>query len=191
MTMRTAASTAANEQGLTLFELLVAVLLLGIISTMIYSVLDVSLRFAGKGEAKVQELDREQGFLELFGRQVDSAWYDMRQRRLRIAQQQDVLQLYTRFPLLHREAGLVLAIYRYDDATRTLYYAEKRDFYNAEYAPPFAPPIGEMVVLARFTRPLRLAYDPATTLVTVELGEARYEFLPRCHPSEATPEAIL
>ena len=177
-----------RQAGFTLFELLVAVLLLAMVSTMILSVLRVSITFADKGEDKLQQLAREQGLLELIGRQVNDAWYDAQRRQLRAGGERDMLQIFTRFPLLYREAGLVLAIYRYDESSKTLYYTEKRDFYNADYADDFAPAFSDMAVLAKLNAPLGLAYDPDTDVFTVSLGESRYEFLPRCRSYEKSTE---
>lgn len=191
MPATTRAMTLPNAQGVTLFELLVAVLLLGLVSTMIYSMFDVSIRISAKGEARIEELAREQGLLELLGRQVNDAWYDVKQRRIRAAKQGELFQLYTRFPLLHRDAGVVLAIYRYDEATRTLYYTEKRDFYNADYTPEFVPDQAEMRVLARFTRPLTLTYEAGSDLVSVAFGDDHYQFLPRCHATEVAVEGVI
>ena len=176
--------------GFTLLELLVAVLLLAMISTMIYSALRESINFSARGEARLQELARRQGLLELLGRQVREAWFDARQRRIQVTQEHDMLQIYTRFSLLHRDAGLVLAIYRYDQATATIYYLEKLDFYNAGYRADFVPPLAEMQVLARLSTPFAFAYDPRTDLVTVSLGQASYEFLPRCHPVAGKAEGL-
>lgn len=184
-------TTRHRQQGVTLFELLIAVLLLGIISTMIYSMLHVSISFADRGERKVQELAHEHGLLELINRQVNDAWYDARRRRIRIAQQHDMLQIYTRFPLLFPEAGLVLAIYRYDEENGALYYTEKRDFYNAEYTPLHAPELNEMRELARFNTSLELAYDAGTDLVAVRLGGAEYIFQPRAHQKEISVEGVF
>jgi len=180
-----------NRQGITLFELLVAVLLLGLVSTMIYSMFDVSLRFSSKGEKRLEELAREQGLLELIGHQVNDAWHDVKARRIRATKKGDTLQLYTRFPLLYRDAGLVLAIYRYDEADHALYYTEKRDFYHADYTPDFVPDLADMRLLARFNQPLTLAYATGSDVVTVGFGDDHYQFVPRCHLEEVAVEGLI
>ena len=180
-----------NRQGITLFELLVAVLLLGLVSTMIYSMFDVSIRFSSKGEKRLEEMAREQGLLELIGHQVNDAWHDVKMRRIRAVKKGDTFQLYTRFPLLHRDAGLVLAIYRYDEEDHALYYTEKRDFYNADYTPDFVPDLDEMRLLGRFTRPLTLAYATGSDTVTVGFGDDHYQFVPRCHLEEVAVEGLI
>lgn len=90
------------RQGITLFELLIAVVLLGMVSTMIYSVLNVGIAFSAKGGSRLESLAREKNLLGLLRRQVNGAWYDLRFGRAEISGGDGVLRIVTRQPLLHR-----------------------------------------------------------------------------------------
>lgn len=172
-----------NQQGVSLFELLVAVLLLGMISAMIYSVLNVGISIAAKGEKKILAMEQEQGFLELLHRQVKAAWYDGKQRKLMIRGSEELLQVFTRQPLLYnRTSGLVLAIYRVNPADNAVYYAEKRDYYNLDYTEEYAPDFDEMLLLYQPVSELAWSFDPEQGSVSVTSGDKQYRFLPRCLP---------
>lgn len=170
----------ASQAGVTLFELLVAVLLLALVSTMIYSVLNVGISFAAKGEKKIFAMSQEQGFFELLDRQITSAWYDPRQRKIRISADETTLKIFTHQPLLYRNVGLVLAIYRYDPAENTVYYTEKRDYYNIDYTDDYVPALENMYFLLRTKSPLAWSYDEEAESVTVNYGDKQYELIPKC-----------
>lgn len=172
-----------TQSGVTLFELLVAVLLLGMVSTMIYSVLNVGIGFAKKGEQHILAIEQEQGILALFHRQINSAWYDAKQRKIMISADDDMLRIFTHQPFIYKKAaGLVLAIYRYDAAEQAVYYTEKRDFYNVDYTEDYTPDFADMKFLVKAAKPLSWAYDPDTGGVTVTYGEKHYDFFPKCMP---------
>lgn len=172
-----------NQQGVSLFELLVAVLLLGMISAMIYSVLNVGISIAAKGEKKILAIQQEQGFLEVLHRQVKGAWYDSKQRKIMIRGSEDLLHIFTRQPLLYnRTSGLILAIYRVNPADNAVYYAEKRDYYNQDYTEGYAPDFDEMLRLYQPVSELAWSYDPGTASLTVTSGEKQYQLFPRCLP---------
>jgi prepilin-type N-terminal cleavage/methylation domain-containing protein len=170
----------AHCRGFTLLELLVAVLLLAVVSTMIASVLSAGINFAEKGERRILALEREHGFLKLLHGQVRAAHFDERQRKVLISAGEDILRVVTREPLLYRGAGPVLAIYRYHEDEGSLYYTEKRDYYNIDYGEEYVPDFEEMRYLLRTDGPPGLAYDEEAGAVSVRFAGREYEFFPRC-----------
>lgn len=176
-------SGVKSQQGVSLFELLVAVLILGMISSMIYSVLNVGISITAKGEKKILTMEQEQGFLELLHRQVKGAIYDLKLRTIMIYDEDEALRIFTRQPLLHnRTSGLVLAVYRINPDDGGVYYTEKRDYYNLDYGENYAPDFEEMLLLYRAVTPISWEYDPEIGGLTVISGEKEYEFFPRCLP---------
>ena len=169
-----------SQTGVTLFELMVAVLLLGMVSTMIYSLLNVGITFAEKGEAQILAMEQEHGLLDLLHRQINSAWYDTRLKKIRIVAEDDTLKIFTRQPLLYRTAGLVLAIYRYDPAEQTLYYTEKRDYYNIDYTDEYVPDFDDMYFLLSPNKEVAWSQDEEAGSVSIEYGDKQYEFIPKC-----------
>lgn len=165
--------------GVTLFELLVAVLLLSIASGMIYSILHTGIRFAEKGDKKIQEMTRQHGLLELMHKQIKCAWYDRTQNKIMISADNDILRVVTRRPLLYRSVSLVLAVYRYNEDEQAMYYLEKRDFYNQDYDDQYVPDFEEMELLAPDSVIISMSYDDEAGFVTVEAGEKSYEFVAR------------
>lgn len=179
--------TIFSQSGVTLFELMVAVLLLGMISTMIYSVLNVGITFADKGEKQILALEKEQGFLSLLHRQINSAWYNTKQKKIIIHADDDMLQIITHQPFLYRSAGLVLAIYRYDASEQVVYYTEKRDFYNVDYNEDYTPDFEEMEFLLRTDTPVSWSYDSDEVVevdgaagVSVTYENKEFYFVPKC-----------
>lgn len=171
---------ACRCRGFTLFELLVAILLLAVISVMIASVLGTGIKFSAKGERHILTLERENGFLKLLHSQVRMACFDDRQRKVMISVKEGLLKVVTRFPLLYRGGGPVLAIYRYDPGNGDLYYTEKRDYYNIDYGEDYIPDFDEMHFLLHTGAPPDLAYDELTKKVTLHFAGKEYEFYPRC-----------
>ena len=169
-----------SREGVTLFELLVAMVLLVMVSSMLYSVLDVGIKFSDKGENKLDALELERSLLDLLHRQVHGARYDTRQKKLMITGDGETLKVVTSAPLIERDAGLVLAIYRYDRNDRSLYYTEKVDFYNPDYDNNYEPSLNEMTVLARDVDELEVDYDKTEGLVKVSYLGLEHEFVPRC-----------
>ncbi len=176
------ATVASGCGGVTLFELLVAVLMLGLISSMIYSVLNVGIKFSEKGERKIFALDREKGFLDLLQRQIQSVWYDRTKKEIVLYADGDMLRLVTRSPLILRNNGVALAVYRINEEESTVYYMEKKDFYNAEYhEEDFMPSYEDMQALVKTPGKVSISYDSEEgRVVVVEYGDKVYEFFPRC-----------
>ena len=176
-----------SQRGITLFELLIAVVLLGMVSTMIYSVLNVGITFSARGGKHLETLSREKNLLSLLRRQVNGAWYDLRFGRVEISGGDGVLRIVTRQPLLHRDAGSVLAVYRVNAAEQALYYLEKKDYFNTDYGEKYLPDFSEMVKMYGGERPVALAFEPAQSRVTVTLGGEAFAFSPKCLPPGVTP----
>ncbi|MBU0485216.1 MAG: prepilin-type N-terminal cleavage/methylation domain-containing protein [Proteobacteria bacterium] len=168
-----------SQKGVTLFELLVAMLLLAVISTMIYSILNVSINFSQKGEKRIMTMERSRSLLDLMHRQIHSAWFDQLQKKTAISYSQNTLKLVTRQPLIYRDLGLALVIYHFEPSTGTLYYAEKKDFYNNDYDEEYVPDPAEMTVLLSGTD-LTIDYDDKEETVTINYLGQEYAFSPRC-----------
>lgn len=173
-------SLAYSQSGFTLFELLVAMLLLAMVSVMIYSVLNVGIRFSDQGNRHILAMERKYGFLSLLQRQIRSAFYDRKKRQLLISADADIFRVVTRNPYLYEYAGVVLAIYRYDATERAIYYTEKRDYYNIDYDDEYEPGFDEMILLATDEDGFEVSYDeevgPEVTFVY--RGES-YSLVPR------------
>lgn len=170
----------AGQRGLTLLELLVAMILMVMVSTMLYSVLNTGIGFARKGEDKLWRIERDLSLLELLHRQVHGAWYDKLLKKVRITAEGDYLQLVTTAPLLNRDAGVVLAIYYYDPAEGTLFYTEKRDFYNPDYEEDYHPERAEMEVLMKDVGGISWAFDNTRGILQVAFGGKEYSLVVRC-----------
>ncbi len=170
----------ATQKGFSLFEVIIAVLLLAIISSMMYSILNVSLRFAEKGEKHILLLARKQGLIGLLQRQIKNSWYDEQKKKVDIIADDTTLRITTREPLLYPEAGIVVAFYRYDLGSEKLYYLEKRDFYNIDYNENYIPELDEMQILVEQCPPLSFAYGANESSVTVYYRDKEYTFSPWC-----------
>jgi len=169
-----------TNKGFTLFEVLVAVLLLAIISSMIYSVLNAGIRFSEQGERKIVSLERKLGLLNLLQRQVQGGWYDEKQNKVVISADENLLRIVTTSPLLYPDAGVVMAFYRIEAGTEALYYQEKRDFYNIDYNEDYEPDFEEMQLLLAEPGPLQFEYDEENKTVRVTYLGSEYEFSPWC-----------
>ena len=119
-----------NNRGLTLLEVMVAMLLLTIASGMIYSMLDRSIFFANKGEGKSREIEEHYALVSLMQRQVQSGWFSPTTKKVLISGEKDLLRLATAIPFQARPGQVVMAFYRYNPEENTLYYLEKKDFFN-------------------------------------------------------------
>lgn len=181
VTVRNSArSCLTTERGVTLFELLVAVLLLALVSTMIYSVLHVSISFSEKGSKQILAMEKEQSLLALISKQVRSAWFDPKKRQAVISAKDGVLKIVTGNPLINKEIGLALVIYRFNTGDQTLYYTEKVDYYNIDYNDDYLPDFIDMIPLLATGVPVALEYDEETAGVHLSYGDREYEFFPRC-----------
>ncbi|MFZ5774070.1 MAG: PulJ/GspJ family protein [Thermodesulfobacteriota bacterium] len=177
-----------GERGVTLLELLVAMVLLAMVSAMLYSVLRVGIGFSATGTRHLERLAREQNLLNLMRRQVASVWFDPRRGAAGISSAPGVLRLVTRQPLLHRDAGVVLAVYRVDPEGPALYYQEKKDFYNVAYGREYIPDFQEMERLyAPGGQRLELEYRPEQGGVVLTVGEASYTFFPKALLPASSP----
>ncbi len=175
----------ASSRGLTLFELLVAIVLLGIISTMIYSALNVGIRFSEKGSKKIVAMSREHGLFSLLYRQIRSARFDARKREPQIFFEDDTLKIQTRVPIIYRASGLVFAMYRFNPGDNVLYYTEMIDFYNPDYDEDFVPDFEDMIALAEVGEGFSLFYDPETIVLQVGFDDTIYEFTPKIYEETA------
>jgi len=179
--------TLRGQRGITLFELLIAVVLLGMVSTMIYSVLNVGINFSARGGKHLETLSREKNLLSLLRRQVNGAWYDLRFGKVLISGGDGVLRIVTRQPLLHRTAGTVLAVYRVNESEQSLYYLEKVDYFNTDYNEKYLPEFSEMEKMFGSEKPVLLGYEPEKSRVVVTLGGEAFAFFPKCLPPGVTP----
>lgn len=159
-------------------------LLVTMVSVMIYSILNVGIQFSSKGDAKILAIERQYGFLNLLKRQVSSALLkdvDKRDEKLLIYADDTLFRIVTRNPFIYRSAGVVLAIYRYDSGSQTIYYTEKRDYYNTDYDEEYVPDFDEMIELARNEESFSISYDEALgPEVILEFRGEEYVFLPKC-----------
>ncbi|MFZ5765954.1 MAG: PulJ/GspJ family protein [Thermodesulfobacteriota bacterium] len=171
---------SARQGGFTLFEVMVAVLLLAMVSTMIYSILNVSITFSEKGEKRILALERKLGLLGLLERQVKCAVYDDRRKEVAMSADDTIFRLTTRAPLLYARAETVLAVYRFDPNSNVLYYLEKRDFYNADYEGDYIPDFEEMTVLIPDSPPLSFSYEEGESAVLIIVDGEEHVFTPWC-----------
>jgi len=169
-----------GQGGVTLLELLVAMLILVMVSAMLYSVLNVGIGFSRKGEARTIAAARERAFLGLLHRQVQGAWFDRKERKPVLDASGYRLKLVTSAPLLNRDLGVVLAVYRYDPKEDVLYYAEKKDYYNADFRENYEPDRKDMLVLMREVGGLSLEYQADSGTVMVRCRGREYGLPVRC-----------
>jgi prepilin-type N-terminal cleavage/methylation domain-containing protein len=175
---------AGAQRGVTLVELMVAMLLLVMVTAMLYSVLNVGIKFSQKGEDRLAVIGLERSFLDLLHRQVHGVWYDQRQKKLLIDAKSNLLKMVTTSPLVERDAGLVLAVYLYDSAEGVLYYTEKLDFFNVDYDEGYSPAPAEMIVLLRDIDEIDWQYDETDGVLAVSYLGRDYEMLPRSWQAE-------
>ncbi len=175
-----------GEPGVTLLELLVAMLILVMVSVMLYSMLNVSIGFSRKGEARALQAGREHAFLELLHRQVQGAWYDQKQKKVLIGEANNQLTLVTSAPLLNRDQGVVMAVYLYDQEADVLYYTEKKDFYNADYRENYRANQRDMRVLMKGVGGLALDYKADEGLLKVTCRGRQHSMTVRSWLPEVT-----
>jgi hypothetical protein len=154
---------------------------MAMVAVMIYSVLNVGIKFADQGGRKILAMERKYGFLILVQRQIGSAVYDPIKKRIMMSAADEIFKVVTRNPLVYPEAGVVLAIYRYNAGERAIYYTEKRDYYNIDYTDEYVPDFAEMTVLAQDEEPFSVQYDEeAGPEVIVTYRGEDYALVPRC-----------
>lgn len=169
-----------DRAGFSLFEVLIAMVLLAMVAAMIYSVLNVGIKFTDRGGRKILAMERKYGLLTLVRRQIESAVYDLTQRRILMTADGEVFKVVTRNPFVYPEAGVVLAIYRYNDGERAIYYTEKRDYYNTDYGEDYVPDFSEMTVLARDEDAFSVEYDEETSPeVIFTYRDEEYSLVPK------------
>jgi len=169
-----------DQTGFTLFEVLIAMVLLAMVAAMIYSVLNVGIKFTDQGGRKILAMERKYGFLSLVQRQIASAVYDPVKKRIMMSADDEIFKLVTRNPFVYPEAGVVLAIYRYNAGERAIYYVEKRDYYNTDYSDEYVPDFEEMTVLAQDEEPFSVQYDEeAGPEVIVTYRDEEYALVPK------------
>jgi len=175
-----------SQQGFTLFELLIAMLLLAMVSVMIYSVLNVGIRFTDKGNRRILAMERKYGLINLVHRQIKSAVYDVKKKQILMSMDDDLFRVVTRNPFLYKYAGIVLAVYRYSASESAIYYTEKRDYWNIDFGEDYVPEFEDMILLAQDEGPLSIVYDPETSPeVSFEYQGEQYSIVPRCADERA------
>ena len=165
-----------------MLELLIAVLLLTMISAMIYSVLNVGIKFSHQGETRLLALAKEQGFLALLHQQIGSAVYNRQKKQVEISADDDMLRIVTKHSLFSHDAGLVLALYRFNADERTVFYTEKIDFYNPDFDTDYRPDFDEMFAIVATEKDFQLEYDSESGQLTLVYEDGQYTFTPRCRP---------
>ncbi len=169
-----------NQRGLTLLEIMVSILIFSMISTLIFSILDRSFAFTAKGEARVLEIERHYGLIHLIRRQVQGAWFDQKLKAIQISSEtENRLTLTTTASLMHEDSTLVMAFYTFDPTTATLYYTERKDFYNTDYKHE-PPSLTEMIPLLTIEEPFSLQADPDSDFVILTYKGQEYIFHPFC-----------
>lgn len=176
---------SSDQRGVTLLEMLVAMLIMVMVSVMLYSVLNVGINFSRKGEIRARQAGRERAFLELLHRQVQGARFDQKQKKAQIDSSGHQLLLVTTAPLLNRDLGMVMAIYLYEPKDDTLYYTEKKDFYNADYRESYQAKPREMLALMREAGAISLNYASDEGGLKVTCRGREHFLAVRCWQSEA------
>ena len=170
-----------NQAGFSLFELMVAVLLLAMVSVMIYSVLSVGIKFSDKGSRKILEMERRYGFISLLQRQIKSAVYDVKKKEILMSGDAETFRVVTRNPYIYQSAGVVLAIFRYNSSESSIFYTEKRDYYNIDYDDEYVPEYDDMILLAVDEESFDIQYEQdASPEVTIEYRGEEYTLVPSC-----------
>ncbi len=173
-----------SEKGVTLFELMVAMMMLVMVSSMLYSVLNAGINFSEKGESRIQLIEQERSFLDLLRRQVHGILYDSKKKQLQIYAEGNLLKMVTSTSIMERDAGMVLAIYVNDPDEGVLLYSEKVDYYNIDYDDVYQPDPDEMVVLMRDVQGLEIQYAEEDGTLKVTYAGLEYELFPRCWQEE-------
>lgn len=171
-----------DNNGFSLLEVMVALLLLTMVSTMIYSMLNRAIFFAERGERKNRQIEQHVALVSLLQRQVMSGWFNPRTKKVVITGDSGFLRLATASPFLARPGQVVMAFYRVDTATNTLYYLERKDFYNADYN-DYIPDYSEMTPLLSGAGAIELDFDEETLRVSLSHNGTAYEFRPWCAPA--------
>ncbi len=184
--------TRRGQGGFTILEILVAMILLAMVASMLYSVLNVGIKFTDQGNRRILAMERKYGFLSLVARQVTSAVYDPTQKRILMWADDSAFKLVTRNPYIYPEAGEVLAIYRYNPDERAIYYTEKRDYYNIDYGEKYVPDFADMTVISRDEDDFMVQYDQDTSPeVLLEYRGEQYSLVPKCVDHDAINKMVF
>ncbi len=166
----------SGEAGMTLIEIVVAVLLMATVTVVMYQAMSASIGFSDRGDARLRGFGRERALLDLLHRQIHAAMYDEAERKPWIAVEEDSLRLVTREPLIAAR-GPVMAFFRIDSGR--LYYQERRDYYNGDYR-EHGLPVDRMRLLAEDVSGLVFGETGDSGGVTVTLAGREYDIYPRC-----------
>nr|MBF0223001.1 prepilin-type N-terminal cleavage/methylation domain-containing protein [Desulfobulbaceae bacterium] len=192
MYFRNPKSAIQNQKGFSLFELMIAMILLAMVSVMIYSVLNVGIRFSEKGNKRILAMERKYGLVNLLQRQIKSAVYDVKKKEILMSSEDDLFRVVTRNPFIYQYAGVVLALYRYNASESAIYYSEKRDYWNTDYDEDYLPDFDEMILLAMDEESLNIVYDQEVSPeVSFEYRDEAYSLVPRCTDEKALSKLEL
>ena len=164
-----------GRAGMTLVEILVAVLLMATVAAVMYQSMNAAIAFSHRGEARLRGFGRGRALLELLHRQIHAAMFNQAEKKAWIEVDDDRLRLVTRAPLINRR-GPVMAFYLFDSGR--LYYQERRDYYNPDYKDGL--PEERMLLLADGLPELTFAASDDEVGVRVGLAGREYELYPRC-----------
>ncbi len=166
--------------GFTLLEVMISIVIFGMISTLIFSILDRSFVFTEKGEAKILKIEQQNGFIDLVRRQVQGAWVDPRRRTTHInSENEQQFSIVTTSSIMFAGSPLVVAFYEFEPSTNTVYYTERKDFYNPDYVEQF-PNQEEMIPLLNVDDSFSLQTDENSDFVILFLNNKEYIFHPFC-----------
>ncbi|MDA8160981.1 MAG: prepilin-type N-terminal cleavage/methylation domain-containing protein [Desulfobacteraceae bacterium] len=192
MTDSLARRRAGGQRGFTLFEVLIAMLLLAMVAGMLFSVISVGIKFTDQGNRRILAMERKYGFLSLISRQIASAVYDPTQKRILMWADDTAFKLVTRNPYIYPEAGEVLAIYRYNADEQAIYYTEKRDYYNIDYGEKYVPDFKDMTIISRAESDFMVQYDQDTSPeVLLEYRGEQYSVVPKCADRDAINKMVF
>lgn len=169
-----------TNRGFTLLEVMVAMVMLTMLASMVYSVLHAGIGLAEKGDDRLVELQRQQGLVALLQRQVRSSQYLETTKKINILADGGLLKIITDSSVFFPEGGLVLAVYRYDRAGDRIYYLEKRDYYNVDYGDDYVPDFSEMMVLLEDSGEIDFIYDEDEEILRLQYQDQKIEFKPWC-----------
>ncbi len=166
----------ASYRGLTLFEVMVAMVIMVTVMVMLYEAMSSGISFSNRGKAKMDALEHHTAVLDLLHRQIHAAVYDRAGKKVRLKVDADRLSFVTLTPLI-AVSGPVFVSYRVDYGR--LYYLEKRDYFNEDYLDNEPDP-REMTVLLADAGDLAFAESDDPGGVTVTHRGRSYTIFPRC-----------
>lgn len=169
-----------TTNGFTLLEVMISILMFSMISVLIFSMLDRSFVFTAKGEAQVLRLEQQYGLINLVRRQVQGAWLDPKQKKVHLNSENEYqFSIITTSSLMFQGSPLVIAFYEFNPGDATLYYTERKDYYNPDYVDQF-PDLEEMIPLLHVPEPFSLQADAESDFVTLFFNNEHYIFHPFC-----------